>query len=227
VHIDTFSSDTDALAAFNDLDPTPDGVVNGGTVTNNVTQSINIYTRVQETLNFSVEGDEAADGATAAGASCDPLTAARDLTLGDANNALGTDQTHEVSSYFRLATNSSNGVNIYYSGRTLESPSDDIDEAGATAVDFSSFGTDEEFGLAISAAGSTLTNVVAGAEYDDADGQDYAFDDASSTTPIVIASAPGIVDCETAEVEYAANIEPDTPAGIYQTKINYISAPSY
>lgn len=56
----------------------------------------------------------------------------------------------------------------------------------------------------------------------------YAFDPASMTIPVPIASQDlQVVDCVTAKMRYIANIASTTPAGIYTTKINYIAAPQY
>lgn len=61
----------------------------------------------------------------------------------------------------------------------------------------------------------------------------FAFDKASLTNPVAIASNTalgadrGVLNCATAKMRYVANIGADTPAGVYTTKINYLAAPQY
>lgn len=58
----------------------------------------------------------------------------------------------------------------------------------------------------------------------------FAFDPASQTVPVVIAqntNEGGVLSCVTAKMRYIANIEADTPAGVYTTKVNYLAAPQY
>lgn len=207
-------------------------LVDEGTVTNNITESISIYTRVQETLNFSVEGDDANDGATAPGLTCSPLVASGAITMGDSNFALATNLAYNAKSYFRLATNSSSGASVYYTGYTLTSGSaDTITAIGAAAV-ASTPGT-EQFGLAFDATdasgqiwtGQTTALAPIAAYGTNASG--YAFDGTSYINPVVLAASTGVVTCETGAIEYVANIDDDTEAGIYTTKINYIASPSY
>lgn len=245
-HISTFSDDTQAGAAFNHSGGTPaPGIVDDGTVTNNVTTAIGIYTRVQETLNFSVEGGQDANGNEldpsdiySGSGTCNPLTRSAQMKLGDPNHALSTQQAYDAYSYFRLSTNSANGVAVAYSGDTLKSGSTlSIDPAGTTKQ-YSELGK-EQFGLAINPnrANTGLTQLTVNTEYNGGDGTisdatpannaQFAFDTASTTTPVPIAAATGVVNCDTGAVRYVANIAPDTPAGIYQTKINYIASPRY
>ena len=207
-------------------------MVDEGTVTNNVTESISIYTRVQETLNFSVEGDDANDGATAPGAACDPLTESGVIRMGDTNYALATNLAYFAKSYFRLATNSSDGATVYYTGDTLKSGATDSITAIGAAQTASVPGT-EQFGLAFDSTDASgqiyeaqPTSLTPVAAYDN-NSIGYAFDAASFTSPVVLASSFGVVQCETGALEYVANIDDDTEAGIYTTRINYIASPSY
>lgn len=58
----------------------------------------------------------------------------------------------------------------------------------------------------------------------------FAFDRNSVKVPVVIAdnlSTGGVLGCETGKMRYVANIAPDTPAGVYTTKVNYLAAPQY
>lgn len=233
-HIKTFATQANATGAFAAATPTS---VDEGTVTNNITEAIGIYTRVQETLNFSVEGEggelDVTPGPTPITTGCTPLVETGQLKMGDPNDALDTEQAYKATSYFRLSTNSAYGTNVYYSGDTLKSSNHTMTAIGDTAV-ASTPGT-EQFGLGINTDGvgteTSFTTLAAMAEYDDAGTNDsFAFDTDSIATPRAIAQsqAPnGGVSCDTGQVDYVANISPDTPAGIYQTKISYIASPSY
>lgn len=56
----------------------------------------------------------------------------------------------------------------------------------------------------------------------------FAFDPSSLTSPVLIAqNTDGVLSCATAKMRYVANIEADTPAGVYTTKVNYLAAPQY
>lgn len=216
--VSTYAQDSEAQAG------TP--VVDLGTVTNSTTESISVYTRVQETLNFSVEGDEAADGATPAGGSCTPLSEDGLINMGDSNNALDPTVAYEATSYFRLSTNSAYGTNVYYSGDTLKSGSNDINALTDAAGVASTTGS-EQFGLAIDTTTPMTGLATVDGAYDNAQGNEFAYDTGSVANPQQIASSAGIVSCDTAQVDYVANIATNTPAGIYTTKINYIASPSY
>ena len=213
-----------------------------GTVTSAVTPSIDITTRVQETLRFSVEGAAitdnsevsfAVDAPTTPGATCAPLTAGTSIKLGDTNNALAPNRAYFAGSYFRLATNSASGAIVYYSGETLKSGSTlSIDPIGA-AVDTSSPGS-EQFGLTVASINNAVApTLVADSAYDITNG--FAFrpfvpatvDADEAAAPVRFASSPGVVDCDTGEMRYIANMANDTEAGIYTTRINYIASPSY
>lgn len=242
-HVQTFADDELAGDAFEDEDDTPAGVIDDGTVTNNITTGIGLYTRVQETLNFSVEGEQTVpqDGPSVLpGQSCAPLTESGQIKMGDTNHALATAYAYDAYSYFRLSTNSSNGVTVAYSGDTLKTASGlDINAASPGP---STPGT-EQFGLAIDATGSSMTQLAPTTNYGNGAGDaglegeagpiaaNVAFSTGSITTPVAIAQTTppttNVVNCDTGAVRYIANISPDTPAGIYQTKINYIASPKY
>lgn len=244
-HIQTFASDANALGAYGYAGNTPPGVADDGTVTNNVTTAIGIYTRVQETLNFSVEGGQDVSGNEvdpsdiySGSGTCNPLTRSAQMKLGDPNHALSTQQAYDAYSYFRLSTNSAHGVAVSYSGDTLKSGSTlDINAIGTTKEP--SERGKEQFGLAINPnrANTGLTQLQVNTQYNGGDGPisnipttgnaEFAYDAASAADPVAIATATGVVNCDTGAVRYVANIAPDTPAGIYQTKINYIASPRY
>lgn len=194
------------------------------TVTASVANQINLETRVEETLNFSV--GTANDDDTG----CAPLTTNNLLELGDPiNHALSTTQTYDELSYFRIATNASNGAQVLYSGDTLNSitnAGDDIDPVNPKAA--SQTGT-EQFGIVIDESEIDLTGaaLVPAADYADGDTDQIHFDDGSVSAPVAVAASTGAIDCETAAVRYVANISNSTPAGIYTTTISYIAVPSY
>jgi hypothetical protein len=148
-------------------------LVDGGvTVANVMNQSIEIQTKVLETMDFSVGTVDpytlASDGTTgsqfyaASGklkhGQCDPILKSMDsasavvntLQLGDqsAENSLRTDKTYSTHSYWRLSSNSSAGATVYYSGVTLKNTvGDEIAPIGTTASS-PLLGT-PQFGLAL------------------------------------------------------------------------------
>lgn len=208
--------------------------VDDGTVASSVANSIGIYTRVQETLNFSVEGHTSADpsGPTPQnGASCSPLTRQGNMRMGDTNDALSTQQAYFAKSYFRLSTNSTNGTAVMYTGSTLSSGSHDIAAIGDASAEFSAPG-EEQFGIAFDLTDNLTANVGSGSPlspvtvYSNKD-NGYAFNGTSPDEPKLLASSIGSVACDTGAIEYVANIAPDTPAGIYTTKITYLATPTY
>ncbi len=211
-HIVTYSDDNVTTA------------VDNGTVTSSVANQINLETRVEETLNFSV--GTANDDDTG----CAPLTTNNLLELGDPiNHALSTTQTYDELSYFRIATNASNGAQVLYSGDTLNSitnAGDDINPVNPK--DTIQVGV-EQFGIVIDESEIDLTGAALdpAANYADGGTNQIHFDDGSVTTPVPVAASTGAIDCETAAVRYVANISNSTPAGIYTTTISYIAVPSY
>ncbi len=136
-------------------------VIDGGvTVANIMNRSIEIQTKVLETMDFSVgtvdpntldsaDPDGAGPGIsqleTATGRAqhspCDPIATSMDtasttpnvLQLGSAANefSLETGHTYSTHSYWRLSSNSSAGATVYYSGVTLSNTvNDQIDPIG-------------------------------------------------------------------------------------------------
>lgn len=242
-HIATYATEAAAQAGIaNDA-----GSADDGTVTNNVTAGIGIYTRVQETLNFSVEGNKDSEDNSSATAptpqdgsapnACDPLNPvdpsgdrSPQLRMGDTNSALVPGTANKVTSYFRLSTNAAQGTAVHYSGDTLKSANHTFASAATGGEAY--VADTEKFGLGINTTHSSMTHLVPATGYDDALGGTFAFDVASVANPVVIASTPDapnqtVVRCDTAQVDYMASIAPETPAGIYQTKINYIASPKY
>lgn len=155
-----------------------DDIIDGGvTVANVMNQSIQITTKVLETMDFSVgtvdpytldsTGGAGSQLATASGINshgvCDPIVKslnktasdadpllANTLQMGDPNGefSLATNVTYSTHSYWRLSSNSSGGATVYYSGVTLSNTvGDKIDAIGGTKDDPTP-GT-EQFGIAL------------------------------------------------------------------------------
>ncbi|MDB5180495.1 MAG: hypothetical protein JWO54_253 [Candidatus Saccharibacteria bacterium] len=172
-------SHNDATPAVNTDTPSHTVIDGGVTVANVMTDSIHITTKVLETMAFSVgtrnrdtltlncdtdfgqptqpAGCEAASGA--AHGTCSPVQNVNNnrLNLGnpDAEYSLETSRSWDVSSYWRLSSNSSGGATVYYSGDTLRNTvGDSIDDVETETL--STPGT-EQFGLGFVApeAGST------------------------------------------------------------------------
>jgi hypothetical protein len=134
-------------------------IMDGGvTVANVMTQSIQITTKVLETMSFSVG---ITDPYTQAGThgGCDPLLGTstdypggptNGIALGDPTleYSLATNKASDAWSLWRLSTNSAFGGTVYYSGDTLRSTEDTtIDPIGTTAKQ-ALFGSNQ-FGLAL------------------------------------------------------------------------------
>lgn len=145
-------------------------ITDGGvTVANVMNQSIEIQTKVLETMDFSVgvvdpdtlsptELSTATAGSETAHGQCDPIltelspsdNAINVLTLGNQNaeNSLETDNTYITHSYVRLSSNSSGGATIYYAGNTLSNTEGNHVAAIGPTEAAPHTGT-EQFGLAL------------------------------------------------------------------------------
>lgn len=161
-----------------DLAPVTDEyIIDGGvTVANVMNQSIQITTKVLETMQFSVGtvDPNTLDSDSTGGPSemdvaygsaqgvtkhtpCDtilkgmsPTDPENVLQLGDqtAESSLSTTATYSTRSYWRLSSNSSAGATVYYSGHTLSNTvGDEIDPIGPTKL--SPAKGAEQFGLAL------------------------------------------------------------------------------
>jgi hypothetical protein len=179
VKINTYKVAYDGTSVTtNDLAPTSSAnIIDGGvTVANVMNQSIQITTKVLETMQFSVGTVDpntlSSDSTSAAseldnayGAAqglkkhtpCEPILKALTpsdpvnvLKLGNqgAESSLEVDHTYSTHSYWRLSSNSSAGATVYYSGHTLSNTVGDfIDPVGATKA--SPTRGAEQFGLAL------------------------------------------------------------------------------
>ncbi len=196
VKINDFSDDT------ND-DPTnpASSVVDGGvTVANVMTDSIQIQTKVLETMAFSV-GTVNPDNVAQAHTACDAITTNNPISLGDSTQeySLSTTRPYDGFSYWRLSSNSSNGATVYYSGYTLSNTEGNqiapiynltatspADTAGDGSEGYSHPGS-EQFGLGLDSDADTpdtgftytpahLTPLLAATHYGDASGSDMTQD---------------------------------------------------
>lgn len=148
-------------------------IVDGGvTVANVMNLSIEIQTKVLETMDFSVgvvdpytldsTGGVGSQLHTASGKTkhgqCDPILPGMTqnpdkpniLQMGDqaAENSLSTSATYSTHSYWRLSSNSSAGATVYYSGVTLKNTVNDEIRAIGTTPSVPLRGT-PQFGLAL------------------------------------------------------------------------------
>lgn len=176
VRINMYNSDTSLIDA---------NVIDGGvTVANVMNQSIQITTKVLETMDFSVGTVDpytlAATGLTGSQLHtangnvkhgvCDPVLGSMSqadsvsernrLQLGNelGEFSLETAHTYSTHSYWRLSSNSSAGATVYYSGVTLSNTvGDKIDAIGGTAA--APIVGSEQFGLALDNGSSGNYNV--------------------------------------------------------------------
>lgn len=184
VKINDYSSSTyqNFRDGYPDTTQTGTDLIDGGvTVANIMNESIQIQTKVLETMDFSVgiiDPDtltETQYGAQTPGdtshtkthGQCDPIltrmpgdtsTAANSLFLGDhaAEDSLKTNQAFDTHSYWRLSSNSSGGATVYYSGTTLKNTEGDQIEPIGDTESPSHTGT-EQFGLGIDHGSDTTT----------------------------------------------------------------------
>lgn len=216
--------------------------VDYGGVAASTAQQITVTAKVPERLEFSVGVGSPAGTPPAPGTTCVPLSDSGALTLGDANGVLSTAQAYDAHSYFRVNSNTTSGTKIYYSGDTLKNGANTITAMppNAGAGTSSAPGT-RQFGIALNqdntVAGSgysftQLTKTVGA--YDEGHGTitnggtaKLAFETASITAPIEIATSTSGITCDTGSVRYIANVSTDTPAGIYTTTITYIATGTY
>ena len=249
VKINDYNSNTD-------VDPaTSTSIIDGGvTVANVMTDSIQIQTKVLETMSFSV-GTINPDTVTLTSGShgpCDSITVNAPIDLGNptAENSLEVNTAYDGHSFWRLSSNSSNGASVYYSGYTLSNTvGDQIDAMTTEAVSHPGM---EQFGLAFDtqdtptdqtgdtpshgvADTNTLLPLASAVDYDEGSGSinttfaaKFTFKPSSASTPELLASeGTDVVGCTTGKMRYLGNIAAATPAGIYSSKVNYLAAPQY
>lgn len=191
VKINTYSDETLTSGI-----PDQGAIVDGGvTVANVMNQSIQITTKVLETMDFSVGTvDPYTLAATGSAGSqletaypghnlhgpCDPILKGMNptdpvntLQLGNETGefSLETDDTYSTHSYWRLSSNSSAGATVYYSGVTLSNTvGDQINAIGPTAA--APIVGSEQFGLALANATTGYVDTTPADGFDD-DGLAY------------------------------------------------------
>ncbi|HEX8182552.1 MAG TPA: hypothetical protein VF575_03030 [Candidatus Saccharimonadales bacterium] len=226
VRIYTFSNTTYTTASM----------IDAAAVAGSVNENIDITAKVQEKLNFSVSAAKNQDP----GAGCAALTGTGAITLGS-GGVLDTSVAYDNHTYFRLSTNAANGTVVSYTGDTLKTAGGTNSIAAALATGEQSKVGTSQFGLGIDTDDTTLfghsfTNLVATSPYAAAAGTitnlgtaNFAFNTASMTSPVQIASATTgtTVACDTGSVRYVANISPVTKPGVYKTTIGYIATPTF
>jgi hypothetical protein len=208
-------------------------IVDQGVVTGSIQNSIDITSRVQETLNFSI-----GNSYTAPSTNCAVLNNTGALNLGNSSNNYTLDalSAYEATSYWRLSTNANGGTTVQYSGDTLKTAAGVAITSIGTSATASAVGS-EQFGLGLNSAdgNQSLTGLTAQSPYASANGTItnggtalFAHDVTSVTSPKTLASnGSGTVTCATGSVRYIANIGTTTKPGLYQTSIAYIATPTY
>ena len=165
VKINDYDTNDASAQGGHALDPTQSThIVDGGvTVANVMNDSIQIQTKVLETMSFSV-GTVNPDTQPAPGddhGTCDNITVNDPLDLGNptAEYSLEVQRAYDTHSYWRLSSNSSGGATVYYSGNTLSNTEGDQVAAIGTTAKISHPGT-EQFGLALDSTADTLDSAM-------------------------------------------------------------------
>lgn len=227
----------------------PLGNYEGG-VALSTAEQITVEARVQETLDFTVGVDAAADDCAIIAGSAVDLGVLTPTTINYASvNGVGAVPNTDVACA-EVSTNASNGVNVYYVGDNLAIGSTscangDTDNAGAALEnDFcinrvddadtdgvlTTASTFEGWGLGVTGdsgvafdTGST-SNLTAAAAYDLDTANEYSFTPNAVT---LIASSTDVVDAELLEIDMAAAAAAQTPAGIYDTTLTFIATGTF
>ena len=229
-NFDALSTTSGSEKTLRDNVNTPGNVIDGGvTVANVMNQSIQITTKVLETMQFSVGTVDPNTltptqlQATALNRNthtpCDiiqtgltPSSPKNVLELGDqrSESSLSTTKTYATHSYWRLSSNSSAGATVYYSGHTLSNTSgDEIAPIGINKA--ASAQGSEQFGLGLSLKDTTSTGVAA---FDRATyAVDYTVDrDNEATTPDPDLNYENAAD--TNDSFYVGGIDPSVLTGL-------------
>jgi len=179
VKINTFKTNVPGDFITDTENPAATIIDGGVTVANVMNRSIEIQTKVLETMDFSVgtvdpvtldsTGGATSQLATATGLTkhtpCAPIVRGMGgsstlpenvLQLGNADGefSLKTDRTYSTHSYWRLSSNSSGGATVYYSGVTLSNTVGDQIKAIGPNESTPTRGN-EQFGLALAHATGT------------------------------------------------------------------------
>ncbi len=252
-------SDTNTTTALADLQPTDSQygttqctatdacIVDGGvTVANVMNQSIEIQTKVLETMDFSVgvvdpdtlsntELSTATGGGLTAHGACDPILTS--MTYGDpanvlylgnqaASDSLSTTDSFATASFWRLSSNSSAGATVYYSGTTLSNTEgNQIAAIGATAA-APHTGT-EQFGLALDngtgAAGKYAVNYAL-ATPDGTTATEYSAAQTAATGGAALSSSWNTYQTANSSTVHNPQLEPLTPTTNYGGGTGYINS---
>ncbi|HEX8182547.1 MAG TPA: hypothetical protein VF575_03005 [Candidatus Saccharimonadales bacterium] len=203
----TFSSTTGSGSE------TLDSLDAGGIALSTANQ-LNVTAKVQETLTFCVyTGADCAAGGTG-------------IALGDTNGVLlNTSTTYTGNAYYDVASNSFGGVSVKIKGDTLKSGSFSISPHGNACTQDSTVGSEEQFGLRISALG---TDQLATAPFDCATGF-HGFDPTFTNTLYgqEIGKTSGPNDVSGSTIEFAAKSAGTTEAGVYTTTLTLIATATY
>jgi hypothetical protein len=210
VKINTYNSDS-ALTAGNIID-------GGVTVANVMNRSIEIQTKVLETMDFSVGTVDpytmdstqlqASSLAKATHGTCDRILTGMTTDASTGNilkmgnqtgeNSLETDKTYSTHSYWRLSSNSSAGATVYYAGVTLSNTvGDQIDPInGGNGTKTAPTPGSEQFGLALANGdGSDVdapNNIGYLVNYKSEDDASKLYEDGADKTAAGIAALAGL-----------------------------------
>ncbi len=148
-------------------------IMDGGvTVANVMSQSIQITTKVLETMSFSVGTEDPYAYTAGTFGPCDAIlpkapsatTPDNAIALGDpsAEFSLSTTQAYDAYSLWRLSSNSANGASVYYSGDTLRSTEGSFIDRIGTADDTATLPKKgvNQFGLALNGDFPTGTSSI-------------------------------------------------------------------
>lgn len=208
-----------------------------GGVALSLANSLTVTAKVQESLTFCVWTNPL--GSACGGANADGT----DVILGDSNGVLASNVTNYTdTAEMGIASNAQGGVTVRIKGQnlcrvTVASNCEDADDANiiepqtvsgnmTAAADSAAAGT-EQFGLRVSALGSTT----AAAPFDGA-ASNHGFDTNSTngtTSPYgatLVTTAGPTIELNP-ELEFMAKSATTTEAGIYTTSINLIATGTY
>lgn len=190
------------------------GPIDSGSLAISTSERIQVTLTVDETLTFCT-------GTSITGQNCGTISG-NTVSLGRGS----TSATSAGTSVMSASTNGSTGYSITVHGATLASGSDNID---AMSVAGGSVIGSEQFGINLAGSNTTPTvganvngsgSAVAGAGYGTANS--FKFADGE-----IVASASGPSNANTFTVSYIANIAGSTPAGMYNTNLNYVATANF
>ena len=209
-------------------------VIDNGVVAASTAEEVYVHGYVAESLSFCV-------GTVIGGTDCSGISG-YDLLLGESPTCIpdcGILNTSNAAynrgkSYFRLSTNAYRGVVVSYSADTMKSGTNNIPAVGGTKTSFgaSPNGTTDRFGLAFKTTDTnhSFSGLTAATDYNDAQGNNYALDTGSVTSPVTLASAAAntvINGWQTGTIEYRADPKLSSIAAEYSTVATFIATATY